>query len=200
MQARNDKVEKEFTSGREDWSKWNCVNGIFWLQAFMNLGRRSEWEDVLVSNQPASTANRRHNSKRLKDFRCPLCQLTYYTVKGVNQHLRLIHLNEKGYECQKCNYSTSSSNQLQRHDQRVHGKGLTACAFNCESCGFPALSRAGLSAHRRLSHPEEWKSDRLQTSSPSKLSEDRMKDVGQNNSTLQNIPLVLLNRLDIHVM
>ena len=102
---------------------------------------------------------RRHNPNRAMEFTCQFCSKKYLTKEGVDYHVRVTHLKENCYKCDKCSYATANEAQLKIHCERVHDDpdagGIGTLGYNCKSCGYSCLSNAGLLSHMRNQHPED---------------------------------------------
>ena len=123
-----------------------------------------------------------------RNFVCNLCPQAYFTQQGVDLHLKVVHLKEKSYKCDKCSYDTTSTTSLKIHFVRVHDEGFAVSKFVCKSCGYRALSKPGLAFHvNRMHHPEEKKRKHLDHDSTA-------------HSFSAKSPVVLLNRIQLQVV
>ena len=151
---------------------------------------------VMSPYQLDSHMKSRHrvNSYRDKTFSCPFCPQKFLHQSGVRSHLRILHLKEKGYHCEKCSYATGSSYQLQEHFKRVHDPGFRVSSFTCESCGYRALSKAGLCVHMKRIHPPQRE---LTCLDAPKLFVERRREYLE---LVFKVPIVLLNRINIQLL
>ena len=143
-----------------------------------------------ISGELRKHTRRRHNPNRLKDFLCNLCPKTFYSRCGVNCHVKLTHLNETDFKCEKCDYATSSLSRLKIHRERVHYDGFAYSQLICKSCGYRGSSLNGLAVHMgKIHHHEERKIKR--TGDSCKKTKKYRQDSGPEYYTFERIPLVL---------
>ena len=81
------------------------------------------------------TTNTDHKSKQ-----CPYCRKLLANTK---EHIKAVHLKEKNYFCQQCDYKTLFKSDLLKHDELVHRK----IKKSCPHCGKQV---ANLHEHIRL--------------------------------------------------
>ena len=75
-----------------------------------------------------------------KSKQCPYCNKSLANTK---EHIKAVHLKEKSYFCQHCDYKTLFKSDLLKHEQLVHMKIKKACPH----CGKQV---ANLHEHIRL--------------------------------------------------
>ena len=126
-----------------------------------------------------------------------LCPMKFYALNHVHSHVRTAHLKEKCFKCDKCSFTTGYWDLLRNHHQRVHDQGFGTSGFTCESCGYRAVSKRGLSIHRRKAHPEERQCQRLDKSM---RSEEYLQNSLVQNRIFQKTPVVLLTRINVRVV
>ena len=60
--------------------------------------------------------------RSLQRFQCDQCDKTFVTSKGLRQHIKTIHNNQKEFKCDHCDYRSSSKANVYMHSKRVHEK------------------------------------------------------------------------------
>ena len=75
-----------------------------------------------------------------KSKQCPYCSKSLANTK---EHIKAVHLKEKNYFCQHCDYKTLFKSDLLKHEQLVHMKIKKSCTH----CGKQV---ANLHEHIRL--------------------------------------------------
>jgi len=78
---------------------------------------------------------------------CPYCSKLLSNTK---EHIKAVHLKEKNYFCDSCDYKTLFKSDLVKHNQLVHMK----IKKSCPECGKQV---ANLHEHIRLVHKREKK-------------------------------------------
>lgn len=78
---------------------------------------------------------------------CPYCSKSLSNTK---EHIKAVHLKEKSYYCNHCEYKTLFKSDLIKHDELVHRK----IKKSCPHCGKQV---ANLHEHIRLVHKKEKK-------------------------------------------
>ena len=131
----------------------------------------------------------RHNLNRVRKFPCPLCRQTFYTRSGAHMHVKVAHLKEKGYKCDKYSYTSVRPYPLKmQHGRMHHGTDVAPSGFICGSCGFRALSKGKLSFHIRRAQVQQGEFKR--SFDTSELEKE----------CYRKCPLVLLNRIHSQVL
>ena len=80
-----------------------------------------------------------------KLYECDKCDYKSTTSSNLNIHKR-IHTKEKPYECVQCEYKCSTSGNLKSH-KRVHKKEKP---YKCEQCDYKCKASATLVMHKRI--------------------------------------------------
>ena len=80
------------------------------------------------------------NFKEGKLGTCPYC---FKSLANTKEHIKAVHLKEKNYFCQQCDYKTLFKSDLLKHDRLVHRKIK-------QSCPHCPKSVANLHEHIRL--------------------------------------------------
>jgi len=99
-------------------------------------------EGIEPFEELVKTTNTDHKSKQ-----CPYCRKLLANTK---EHIKAVHLKEKNYFCQQCDYKTLFKSDLLKHDELVHRK----IKKSCPHCGKQV---ANLHEHIRLVHKKEKK-------------------------------------------
>ena len=92
-------------------------------------------ESVEPFEELGKTHGHDHKSKQ-----CPYCNKSLANTK---EHIKAVHLKEKSYFCQHCDYKTLFKSDLMKHEQLVHMK----IKKSCPHCGKQV---ANLHEHIRL--------------------------------------------------
>ena len=92
-------------------------------------------EGIEPFEELVKTTNTDHKSKQ-----CPYCRKLLANTK---EHIKAVHLKEKNYFCQQCDYKTLFKSDLLKHDELVHRK----IKKSCPHCGKQV---ANLHEHIRL--------------------------------------------------
>merc|ERR1712154_410005 len=66
-------------------------------------------------------------------------------------HIRIVHLGVKRYSCEKCDYVTAASSDLNSHNIICHMDGGME-KFNCMQCDKSLSSRSALRRHVKVIH------------------------------------------------
>ena len=56
-----------------------------------------------------------------KYFACEICEKSFANNQYKQQHLSLVHGEDKQFVCNVCNFSLSSENELTNHIKNIHG-------------------------------------------------------------------------------
>ena len=64
---------------------------------------------------------------KVKDIKLRECPYCYKCLSNIKEHIKAVHLKEKNYFCQKCEYKTLFKSDLLKHDQLVHRKIKKSC-------------------------------------------------------------------------
>ena len=92
-------------------------------------------EGIEPFEELVKTTNTDHKSKQ-----CPYCRKLLANTK---EHIKAVHLKEKNYFCQQCDYKTLFKSDLLKHDELVDRK----IKKSCPHCGKQV---ANLHEHIRL--------------------------------------------------
>ena len=68
-------------------------------------------------------------------------------------HVNRVHLNEKKYTCEECNYATAVPSDLRKHKIRTHTKEFR---HRCDYCSLGATGPAELRRHMKARHKEGY--------------------------------------------
>ena len=92
----------------------------------------------------------------LPKYKCPSCDLTFFSLKNRETHLRKAHMepDDSSYRCAKCDMNFVTHKEFNVHKKSVHGKEIKA-RFQCRiiNCKFETNKRDELSKHCKTLHP-----------------------------------------------
>ncbi|XP_041968381.1 zinc finger and BTB domain-containing protein 41-like isoform X4 [Aricia agestis] len=119
-----------------------------------------------------------HNVK-LKEFKCSMC-IKVFTLSGkLKKHIRTVHLKEKRYACDKCEWKFYSTSELKEHMIKHGGERKFQCMvckksyarkytlrehmrihendrrFICSFCGGSFIQKQTLKQHVKIHHQSE---------------------------------------------
>ena len=108
----------------------------------------------------ALDGNVRTNDKTHKSFHCRQCQKVFFSRSNLSKHHREHHQepdeardinlkNNKGYECQSCDFKTSRRTGLTDHINAVHDK---LKLYMCQHCSHTFASNGNLTQHIQAVH------------------------------------------------
>ncbi|XP_035711769.1 zinc finger protein 320-like [Folsomia candida] len=80
---------------------------------------------------------------------CRLCERVFLSEKAVQNHVRVIHGNQRNYVCSLCNKRFSTSYHLTRHAEAVHPANKEKI-HSCDKCEYRSNSNRNLDEHKRL--------------------------------------------------
>jgi len=95
--------------------------------------------------------------------KCGECEKVFSNQAGLKFHVKAIH-NGLQFYCEKCEYGTSTSQKLKRHQADKHGAryfcdlcekndtGNQAETFCCNQCDYHAFVKPELADHKRAMH------------------------------------------------
>ncbi|CRK93017.1 CLUMA_CG006595, isoform A [Clunio marinus] len=88
---------------------------------------------------------------------CPRCGVF---VKSLSEHQKIVHVQEKRFQCDFCNYSCYFKTKITRHLQRHIPKHLRD-QLPCEFCTFIATRKDALKSHILTMHQKKREKDCL---------------------------------------
>ena len=90
--------------------------------------------DLNLSRHIKNTqCDRPKEERHLEKFKCNQCEKSFVHQKGLRQHIKEIHNQEKNFKCEQCDYCTYLKSNLYMHVKRVHEK--RALHVPCPHCG-----------------------------------------------------------------
>lgn len=89
-------------------------------------------------------------------FKCPYCDYTANRRYRLSYHINSKHTKSHWFECNNCDYKTTDSSSLRRHQKVIHcdlqQPDAAAALFNCPYCEFRTFSELALQRHRVSKH------------------------------------------------
>ena len=58
--------------------------------------------------------------ERIKNFKCTLCDSTFYNQSGLTIHINGVHENQRPFKCPECEASFKLKGHVQQHIDGVH--------------------------------------------------------------------------------
>ena len=92
-------------------------------------------------------------SQALKKIICEKCDAPFEHKQHLEHHMNKVHLNVKPYECNLCEESFLTKNQLKTHLKKSHN----VKPYKCNFCQKAFFIKAKLKTHLKRSHREEEK-------------------------------------------
>ena len=152
MKIAKDLGIKELTPGDEDETKAT------------NIHPPQEEPSIDTANQEVHPVKDENMEKSFaSEAKCGECDKVFSNQAGLKFHIKAIH-NGLQFYCEKCEYGTSTSQKLKRHQADKHGDryfcnqcekkdtGNEAETFCCNQCDFHAFVRPELADHKRTIH------------------------------------------------
>lgn len=99
-----------------------------------------------------SLVNEHMNRAHMKKFKCDICGRGFGDNTSRKSHMR-IHLGEKPYQCDQCEYKSASSGGLTTHKKIMHNDNRPK-EHCCDKCGKRFALKSNLKEHIR-SHSSE---------------------------------------------
>ena len=93
---------------------------------------------------------RNHKCEQKTKQRCSICE---NEVVNLRQHMKMIHEDNAGFECETCDYVGKTPKCLKVHKNRVHLK--QAKTFECDQCGTKLSSNQSLKLHIASQHSSD---------------------------------------------
>ena len=70
----------------------------------------------------------------------------------LNQHIRRVHINDKHFKCELCDYAASSESNLKQHTKSAH---IQQKDFMCELCDYATSTKGHIKSHIKISHNKQ---------------------------------------------
>jgi len=107
-------------------------------------------EDIISSPKQSHDYLDAQNQDRFnddvdKELSCPFCLRVVKSQKSLKQHILLRH-PEPIHDCEKCDASFLSKNNLEKHIKSAHSK------FQCKFCHLAFISKKKLYSHEKTVH------------------------------------------------
>merc|ERR1712126_171530 len=81
---------------------------------------------------------------------CPECGKQ---VANVAEHVRLVHIKEKKFQCDFCPYMCSKQSDMKKHSRNVHRNVHTKeKKFKCKICMYMCSKKSDIRKHSRNVH------------------------------------------------
>ncbi len=103
----------------------------------------------VTRNLRAHIAAKHSDKEKEATHECNVCPRKFYSVTGLQVHIREIHLNVYLYKCDKCDYKT---NQKKAFEDHVNGRHLLIKPYQCKLCDFRTANSVSLTRHVRTLH------------------------------------------------
>ena len=91
---------------------------------------------------------------RIKDFKCPFCEISCSQKGNLRLHIDQVHKNIRKFSCDQCDYKSNFKNDIAKHKKSVHEKTKD---IQCKSCSFSTTLNSYLNIHVRTVHGESRK-------------------------------------------
>jgi len=86
-------------------------------------------------------------------FICNQCKKNYKTQRGLKNHLRFTHSQEKPYRCDECDRSYKRQATLVYHKKSIHTT-IPRNRLRCDKCDSTCATERQLKTHVKLVHPD----------------------------------------------
>lgn len=83
-------------------------------------------------------------SKRMRKFKCELCEYETSLLANLKTHVRMVHSKIKSFKCNFCEYAATLASTVKQHIKAVHEKIKDE---TCEVCGKSFSYIAHLRTH-----------------------------------------------------
>ncbi|OXA44925.1 Zinc finger protein 25 [Folsomia candida] len=87
-----------------------------------------------------------------KVSKCHICTQIFFFTSGLQNHIRVVHENQKNYPCQVCDKRFSKPSELKFHVEARHATNKEP-VHSCDKCEFRSHWKGNLSKHRLRHNP-----------------------------------------------
>lgn len=122
----------------------------------MKRSRSSAYDDdfseLPEGHSGASSSNtvRQFRGQDVDEKTCPHCLRRFSEKSHVKRHISSVHEKSRAFKCDKCDFSCSRKDNLQKHISETHKKPR----FSCELCDFSTARRSTLEDHVSRVHED----------------------------------------------
>ncbi|KAG5668144.1 hypothetical protein PVAND_016096 [Polypedilum vanderplanki] len=118
-----------------------------------------QMEDEIFTPEPfkkvieSKEEKRARKDREKKDPRviCPECGVIYANKQSLKKHIANVHIKLKKFQCDNCNYSTTTKHSLKSH-MKVHIDKAERRVHNCDKCSFVSVCQQSLKRHLEYEH------------------------------------------------
>jgi len=155
-------LSSEICLGKGD-RPYICENcGLGWY----NLTNYTKHIEILASKDSLDPETRENLEKQnmictmslaARDQACSTCNLTFFSCKNRDVHMKKAHSPGTVYKCAKCDLSFTVHKEFTKHRKTVHEGDSPKKSFSCRipGCTFDCDKRELLAGHVKTDHPEK---------------------------------------------
>ena len=103
----------------------------------------------LTTHIRTKQCDRPEEERTLVRFQCDQCEKTFTHKKGLRDHIKNVHNQEKNFKCELCDYKSFSKANVYLHVKRVHEK--RALYVPCPHCDEQVIN---VEYHIKIVHKE----------------------------------------------
>lgn len=126
----------------------------------MKRSRSSGFYDADFSDLPghdlgasSSSVVRKSREPGVDEKTCPHCLQRFSEKRHVNRHITTVHEKSRAFNCDRCDFSCSRKDNLQKHISETHKKPR----YSCGLCNFSTARRSTLVDHVSRIHEHPFK-------------------------------------------